>query len=75
MNRIGLAGKKFVRRFQASSHHGRRPKRLFVMVNSFEFVSFPVEIRRLQLKRLSYQKTPVAERSTAGEISTIKSIS
>jgi len=49
MNRIDFYGSKSVRRFYANPHPVRRSKRLFIMINRFEPVSFPVEIRRLEM--------------------------
>jgi len=51
MNRIDFSASKSERRFYANPHPAQRSKRLFIMINRFEHVSFPVEIRRLEMGR------------------------
>ena len=46
--------------FRSNSNLQRRSGRLFLMINRFEFVNFPVPIRHLQLAANQGESTPVA---------------
>ena len=67
MNRIDFYGGKSARSFDANPRPARRSKRLFIMMNRFEPVSFPVEIRRLEIGQTGYPPPAICFAKIGGD--------